>query len=149
MATRETSGASRQTGCVKWFNNKAGFGFITGSDHQDYFVHHSGITTSSEMYSYLVQGEYVTFNLSNQDGGKVQATEVRGVEGGQLMCETRQRTREERQTYQANNGTSNQQRRPQRRPQRSFSGAPQGRRSHQTIRDTNGNTYRLVQDKRQ
>ena len=77
MATRETSGASRYTGRVKWFNNKAGFGFITGNDETDYFVHHSGITTSSEMYSYLVQGEYVTYSLSSQEGGKVQASDVR------------------------------------------------------------------------
>ena len=65
------------------------------------------------------------------------------------MCETRQRTREERQTYQEKNGSSTQQRRPQRRPQRSFSGAPQGRRTQQTVKDSNGNTYRLVPDRRQ
>jgi cold shock protein len=156
MTTTDSSVAERYTGCVKWFNNKAGFGFITGNDNTDYFVHHSGISTEGEMYSYLVQGEYVTYDLSNKDGEKVQAVSVRGVEGGQLMCETRQRTREERQTYQSTNdsndtnSSSNQQRRPSRRPQRSFSGAPtQGRRPQQTVRDNEGNTYRLVPDKRQ
>ena len=52
-------------GKVKWFNNKAGFGFVTALDGEkkdtDVFVHHSAIKVSNEQYKYLVQGEYVTF----------------------------------------------------------------------------------------
>ncbi len=34
-----------QSGTVKWFNADKGFGFITGSDNKDVFVHFSSIQT--------------------------------------------------------------------------------------------------------
>lgn len=83
-------------GCVKWFNNKVGYGFITlsdGSSEQDIFVHHSALNTSDEQYKYLVQGEYVCFELvkSSDPDSKHEffAGNVSGVNGGKLMCETR------------------------------------------------------------
>ena len=83
-------------GCVKWFNNKVGYGFITLSDgslEQDIFVHHSALNTSDEQYKYLVQGEYVCFELvkSTDPDSKHDffAGHVSGVNGGKLMCETR------------------------------------------------------------
>jgi hypothetical protein len=83
-------------GCVKWFNNKVGYGFITLSDgtlEQDIFVHHSALNTSDEQYKYLVQGEYVSFELvkSSDPDSKHEyfAGNVSGVNGGKLMCETR------------------------------------------------------------
>jgi cold shock CspA family protein len=102
-----TSSASseRLTGRVKWFNNKAGYGFITVTDGSlsgsDTFVHHSAIGVSSQQYKYLVQGEYVDFELSSTQGGahEFQATNVAGIKGGKLMCETRHEFKVARSTY--------------------------------------------------
>lgn len=71
----------RQNGRVKWFNNKTGFGFITISkdatrqqplDLEDVFVHYSSIDTgsgASAKRKYLVQGEYVEFELAKPEKG--------------------------------------------------------------------------------
>ena len=99
-----TSDADFSFGRVKWFNNKAGYGFITVSkgahDGEDVFVHHSAIEVSQEQYRYLVQGEYVQFKLCSLEDAthKWQAGEVRGIGGGSLMCETRLDSRSTRMT---------------------------------------------------
>ena len=91
----ETSAvAERHTGRVKWFNNKTGYGFVTVTDGSksgtDVFVHHSSVQVDKEQYRYLVQGEYVQFGLTKMNDGphEYQASDVTGVNGGQLMCES-------------------------------------------------------------
>ena len=92
-------------GRVKWFNNKAGYGFCTvvgdeGGDRvgEDIFVHHTGVKVGSEQYKYLVQGEYVHFNLRSSDSQThpYQAADLTGLWGGKLMCETRNEQRQQR-----------------------------------------------------
>ncbi|MBI3724475.1 cold-shock protein [bacterium] len=48
-------------GTVKWFNDSKGFGFITGENGQDVFVHHSEI--KSDGYRTLEEGEKVEFEV--------------------------------------------------------------------------------------
>jgi len=86
----------RMTGMVKWFNNKSGFGFITvcGTEPfggKDIFVHYSSIRVVNSQYKYLVQGEYVDFNLvrSENDKHEYHATDITGVSNGPILCETR------------------------------------------------------------
>ena len=100
-----TNASVRFTGRVKWFNNKAGYGFISITDGSqagtDVFVHHSVIGVSSEQYKYLVQGEYISFALSptQNEAHKFQAKNVLGINGGKLMCETRREFKMSRTTY--------------------------------------------------
>jgi CspA family cold shock protein len=106
-ATPSTASSDRLTGRVKWFNNKAGYGFITVTDGSrsgsDIFVHHSTIGVASQQYKYLVQGEYVDFELSSTQGGshEFQATNVVGIKGGKLMCETRHEYKMSRSSYKS------------------------------------------------
>ena len=92
---------TRYLGRVKWFNNRAGFGFVTVLEgpqaNEDVFAHHSGIKVENEQYKYLVQGEYVEFELRKSDNNDhpYQAGSVSGVKGGMLMCETRATMRKE------------------------------------------------------
>lgn len=89
---------SINTGRVKWFNNKAGYGFITWTNssgsEDDIFVHHSALTTENDQFRYLVEGEYVNFSITDT-GDKTTATSVTGPDGGKLMCETRKDRREQ------------------------------------------------------
>jgi len=97
--------SDRLVGRVKWFNNKAGYGFITVTDSvhtgSDIFVHHSAIVVGLEQYKYLVQGEYVSFKMTHTPGGahEYQAGDVSGINGGKLMCETRRDFRQTRASY--------------------------------------------------
>jgi CspA family cold shock protein len=92
------------TGRVKWFNNKSGFGFITACDgdlkEKDIFVHWSAVKVENSQYKYLVQGEYVEFNIIKSEKGEHEynAINVSGVKGGNLMCETRRLNREQTRT---------------------------------------------------
>jgi cold shock CspA family protein len=103
MSTTATSETIYQ-GRVKWFNNKAGYGFVTIIDGvdagdkigTDIFAHHSSINVADEQYKYLVQGEYIEFSLSSVDTTadyKFQASSIQGIKGGKLLCETRNEIR--------------------------------------------------------
>ena len=98
----EEQSQQRITGRVKWFNNKAGFGFVTAVEgdlkDKDIFVHYSSINVPDDHYKYLVQGEYVDFELTDSEKSEHEfhAINISGVKGGNLMCETRRQSSETR-----------------------------------------------------
>ena len=55
------------TGKVKWFNAAKGYGFITGTDGKDIFVHYSAI--NSDGYKTLEEGQTVTYDVVQRDRG--------------------------------------------------------------------------------
>lgn len=52
-------------GKVNFFNKKNNFGFITGDDGVDYFVHASGLRASVK----IEKNDLVTFQITNGDKG--------------------------------------------------------------------------------
>jgi len=99
MSSSNTLVSRRYVGQVKWFNNKAGFGFVTmrndNGEQVDIFTHYSTVCVTDAQYKYLVQGEYVEFDLTESTNTKhaYQAANITGINGGNLMCETRQLNR--------------------------------------------------------
>jgi CspA family cold shock protein len=56
------------TGTVKWFNDKKGYGFITPEDgEKDCFVHFSAI--QSDGFKSLKEGQRVEFEIVDGDKG--------------------------------------------------------------------------------
>lgn len=65
------------TGKVKWFDSKKGYGFITGENGKEIFVHFSGIV--SDGFKSLNEGQNVQFEIGNGAKGE-QAVNVTVVE---------------------------------------------------------------------
>lgn len=61
--------SQRETGYVKWFNEKKGFGFITSKSQEgsDIFVHYKDI--QGDGFKTLHENEPVTFVLENGPRG--------------------------------------------------------------------------------
>ena len=149
----QTVSGEKEHGRVKWFNNKAGYGFITATTGQkvgeDIFCHHSALETDDEQYKYLVAGEYVEFvwkDMDNDGDHKYQAAFVKGVNGGKLMCETRMERRESRPPRSNEGGRGDRRRQPvegqtgnrRQTAQRYRGGGPK------TFRDDDGVEWMLV-----
>lgn len=70
-------------GTVKFFNAVKRFGFITGEDGKDYFVHISGLKPGTRLY----EGDQVTFDVEEGEKGpkavsveKIGGAETQGTE---------------------------------------------------------------------
>ena len=50
------------TGKVKWFNSEKGYGFITGDDGKEVFVHYSAIVQDG--YKSLEDGQAVQYEVN-------------------------------------------------------------------------------------
>lgn len=64
-------------GKVKWFKNDKGYGFITGEDGKDYFMHYTaleGVVSQDDREN--LQDKKVTFSLKDTDRGP-QAIDVK------------------------------------------------------------------------
>ncbi len=59
--------ADRETGTVKWFNEKKGFGFIVREQGEDVFVHYSSIKTDG--FRTLQEGQKVEFDIGQGEKG--------------------------------------------------------------------------------
>ena len=65
--------SERETGVVKWFDVKKGFGFIKREEGSDVFVHYSSIR--GDDFRKLEEGQAVTFIVSETEKG-LQAQDV-------------------------------------------------------------------------
>lgn len=63
------------SGTVKWFNAEKGYGFITGEDGKDVFVHFSAI--QGEGFKTLDEGQNVTYDLVQGNRGMQAANVVK------------------------------------------------------------------------
>ncbi len=59
--------ADRETGTVKWFNSRKGFGFIEREGGDDVFVHFSAI--GGEGFKNLEEGQKVEFTVTDGEKG--------------------------------------------------------------------------------
>jgi len=59
-------------GTVKWYNARKGFGFITGEDEKDVFVHRSVIPNGT----YINEGDKVEYKIEDTERGP-QATNIK------------------------------------------------------------------------
>lgn len=66
----------RETGVVKWFNDKKGYGFISRDSGDDVFVHHTSIV--AEGFRSLAEGDRVDFAIAQDQKGQA-AVDVRKI----------------------------------------------------------------------
>ena len=57
----------RREGEVTWFNDQKGFGFITGDDGLDVFVHYTEVVRDG--FQTLEPGERVSYTVSDEEIG--------------------------------------------------------------------------------
>jgi CspA family cold shock protein len=61
--------SQRETGRVKWFNEKKGFGFIVCRTGEDIFVHYKDIDPANTGFKTLLEDQNVSFLLEKGPKG--------------------------------------------------------------------------------
>lgn len=79
-------------GTVKFFNETKAYGFISGEDNKEYFVHISGLNDGVS----IDKGDSVTFKVEEGDRGP-KATNVSKDEGGSEESSDQSEPEEENQ----------------------------------------------------
>jgi cold shock protein len=82
-----------QSGVVKWFDPRKGFGFLVGPDGRDVFVHFSVI--QGDGFKVLKDGASVTYDALRSDKGW-RATRVARADGVEVTVVRRGYTRSPR-----------------------------------------------------
>ena len=82
-------------GIVKWFNRQKGYGFITGDDEQEYFVHHSALAEGT----FIRDNDRVSFEPADSEKGK-QAQNVTLLQKGSEIEKEKEETFEEKEEKQ-------------------------------------------------
>ena len=68
----------KQTGTVKWFDNRKGYGFAVNESGEDVFIHYRAIMSDAD-YKTLAEGQQIEFTEVQSDRGW-QAHEVTVLE---------------------------------------------------------------------
>ncbi|KAG7348760.1 cold-shock DNA-binding domain protein [Nitzschia inconspicua] len=89
MSSSAVTNDNIQTGTVKWFDSKKGFGFISPDDDsmEDIFVHQTAI--HAEGFRSLADGEPVEFTTLTDAKGKLKAENVTGPMGAFVQGQPR------------------------------------------------------------
>lgn len=74
-ANSTATATERLTGTCRWFDSKRGYGFVVSdSDGSDFFVHQTAIQCDG--FRKLVEGQPVSFGLTQDETGRTKASEV-------------------------------------------------------------------------
>ena len=75
----------KETGVVKWFDKKRGFGFIVNDETGiENFVHWSDI--SMDGYKLLEEGQKVSYEVKEMEDGKTKAVNVTVLENTEVVA---------------------------------------------------------------
>ena len=70
--------STKETGTVKWFDNKKGYGFALNESGEDVFIHYRAIM-SDQNYKTLAEGQRVEFvQVKSEKGWQASEVEVLG-----------------------------------------------------------------------